>query len=329
MPETKSIVVSHRKDADGLTSASLIRYMTGADVYLTDYADMIETLEKVEPASNVFICDLGLNPNTFSGFLEQIGRLSKDGSVHYIDHHPLKPEYYSKLKEAGVDLFHSTDESAAVLVYKKYQEKLGTPKMKIVACCGAITDYLDSQRFAKKLISSFDRQFLLYEATVLSFAIAAIGRGPDSNDAALVSIVHQLASGKLPHEIDDAANLAKEHAARSEELIELVARNGIKRKNFAYYLTKESATGNVANFLVGAFDVPVGVSLREEDGFYEISLRSTEDSKQDLGKIIGRIAARLSASGGGHPHASGARIRQSQLEEFLSMLDDELSLPAN
>ncbi|MCL4519299.1 MAG: DHH family phosphoesterase, partial [Thaumarchaeota archaeon] len=177
--------------------------------------------------------------------------------------------------------------------------------------------------------SSFDRQFLLYEATVLSFAIAAIGRGPDSNDAALVSIVHQLASGKLPHEIDDAANLAKEHAARSEELIELVARNGIKRKNFAYYLTKESATGNVANFLVGAFDVPVGVSLREEDGFYEISLRSTEDSNQDLGKIIGRIAARLSASGGGHPHASGARIRQSQLEEFLSMLDDELSLPAN
>ena len=50
--ENNSVVVSHRKDADGLTCAALIRYMTGADVYLTDYADMIETLEKVELASN-------------------------------------------------------------------------------------------------------------------------------------------------------------------------------------------------------------------------------------------------------------------------------------
>ena len=100
-------------------------------------------------------------------------------------------------------------------------------------------------------------------------------------------------------------------------------------KNFAYLLTKESATGNVANFLIGAFDVPVAAALREEEPeYYEVSLRSVDESKHDLGKIIGRIAVELNASGGGHPHASGARIRRTQLEKFLTLLDEDLSRPA-
>ncbi|MDG6924122.1 MAG: phosphoesterase, partial [Nitrososphaerota archaeon] len=39
-------------------------------------------------------------------------------------------------------------------------------------------------------------------------------------------------------------------------------------------------------------------------------------------------AVYLNASGGGHPHASGARIRQEQLQKFLELLDEELSRPA-
>ncbi len=113
------------------------------------------------------------------------------------------------------------------------------------------------------------------------------------------------------------------------ELIELARKNGKMMKNFAYFLTKESATGNVANFLIGAFDVPVGIAIREEEpGYYEVSLRSVDESKHDLGKIIGKITTELNTSGGGHPHASGARIKRSQLEKFLTMLDDALSIPA-
>ncbi|MFI5419872.1 MAG: DHH family phosphoesterase [Nitrososphaerales archaeon] len=41
--------------------------------------------------------------------------------------------------------------------------------------------------------------------------------------------------------------------------------------------------------------------------------------------MMGRITAQLKTSGGGHPHASGARIRQDQLDTFLQMLDEELS----
>lgn len=322
------MVVSHRKDADGITSAALIHHLTGARVSLTDYGDMVETLDEVRGVREVFICDLGLNKTTFDGFLEQITRIGSFGLVHYIDHHPIESEYEKKLKAAGVDLFHSREESAAVLVFKKFEEKLkDSTRMKVLACCGAITDYMDLQPFAAKLIASFDRQFLMYESTVLSFTIAMIGREGTTGNQALIQIAEELGGkGKFPHELDNASHYAQEFASHSADLIERAKRDGKRMNNFAYYKTRESSTGNVANFLIGAFDVPVGVAFRDDGpDHYEISLRSTLESKYDLGKIAGKISGALEASGGGHSHAAGSRIRKDQLEEFIQMLNKELS----
>ena len=226
-----SIVISHRKDADGISSAALIRHLTGAEVFLTDYADMVETLSNVGSADDYYICDLGLNQNTFEGFLEQINRLSIRGKVHYIDHHPISPNHASKLEKAGVELTHSVEECTAVLIYKKYEEKLReSPQMKIAACCGAITDYMDARPFAKKIISAFDRQFLLYEATVLSFTISMIGRGSSDSNARLIELSKTIAEGKLPHEIKGASEYAQTYAERSAELIQPCAKEWKKEK---------------------------------------------------------------------------------------------------
>lgn len=328
--EPSAVVVSHRKDADGLACAALVRHLTGAQVLLADYSDLVETLKQVPEANDVFICDLGLNKTMFSDFSSQLTRLKSRARVHYIDHHPLNSEFSDELRKLDIDVYHSTEESAAMLVYKKFEDKLSrSPAMKIVACCGAITDYLDLQPFARKIISSFDRQFLLYEATVLAFSISIIGRdGPESNSH-LVKIAEELASEKMPHEIQDASSYAQEFASHSAALIEKVKREGKKMRNFAYFKTKESSTGNVANFLVGSFNVPVGVAFREEEpGYYEISMRGSEESNHDLGKIVSKISNKFSTSGGGHPRAAGARIKVSQFEEFLDLLDEDLSKPA-
>ena len=331
LSERSTIAISHRKDADGISSAALIRYLTDAHIFLTDYGDMVETLSGVGRANEYFIADLGLNPNTFEGFLRQVERLSEYGQVNYIDHHPLQKDFEDKIRSAGVRIIHSVEECASVLIYKEYAERFEeSPAMKIAACCGAITDYMDLQPYAKKIIASFDRQFLLYEATVLSFSIATIGRGSSESNSQLIHVAEELASGKLPHQLENASSFAQSYAERSAELISLARKNGRRMKNFAYYLTSESSTGNVANFLVGVFEVPVGVALRVEDpGYYEISLRSIQESNHDLGKIVGRIASKLNTSGGGHPHASGARIKQQDLERFLQLLDDELSKPSS
>jgi single-stranded DNA-specific DHH superfamily exonuclease len=326
-PKSDVIVVSHRKDADGITSAALIHRLKRAKVILTDYGEMVETLEKVQGAREVFICDLGLNKSTFVGFLEQVKRIGSTSIVHYIDHHPIDPEFKKQLIDANVDLFHSTEECAAILVFQKFEQDLRlSPKMKVLACCGAITDYMDLQPYSKKLIASFDRQFLLYESTVLSFTIAMIGREGDTGNRSLVQIVEELSEkDKLPHEIDNASYYSQEFASHSADLIERARRDGKKLNNFAYYKTRESSTGNVANFLIGAFDVPVGLAFRDDGpDHFEISLRSTMDSKYDLGKIAGKISIALDASGGGHSHAAGARIRKDQLEEFIQMINKEL-----
>jgi oligoribonuclease NrnB/cAMP/cGMP phosphodiesterase (DHH superfamily) len=324
-----AVVVSHRKDADGIASAALIHYLTKAKIFLSDYSEMNETLSKVkESANQVYICDLGLNKNTFDGFIEQVKRLSLNAKVHYIDHHHLSEEYASRLKEAGIDLFHSEDECASVLVYKKFEEKLrSSSNMKVLACCGAITDYMDFQPFAKKLISSFDRQFLLYEATVLAFSIAIIGRGEAQSNLRLEQIAKELGEGrKFPHEIESASAFSQEFATRAGSLLERARTEGKKMEHFAYIKTNESSTGNVAYSLVGAFDVPVGVAFREDGAdHYEISLRSTEESVHDLGKIITKISSKIGASGGGHFHAAGSRIEKSKLNEFLNLLDQELA----
>lgn len=329
--KSTAIAISHRKDADGICSGALVGHLTGAKIYLTDYGDMVETLSGIGEAENYYISDLGLNKNTFGGFLEQVERLSSFGKVHYFDHHPINPEFKSKLVGTGMEITHSVEECASVLVYRKYADDLkASPQMKIAACCGAITDYMDLQPYAKKIIASFDRQFLLYEATVLAFTVASVGRGSEESNLELIRIADQIAAGTFPHELPDAPRYAQSYAQRSAELIATAKKYGKKvATSFAYMVTKETSTGNVANFLVGAFDVPVGVAIREEEpGYYEISLRSIEESKHDLGKIIGRISIKLNTSGGGHPHASGARIRRDQLGDFLGLLENELKAPA-
>ena len=331
LPRSNVAVVSHRKDADGISSAALIHYLTNAKIAVTDYAEMNETLSQVQSANEVFICDLGLNKNTFDGFLKQVKRLRSEGKVSYIDHHPLSDEYVSKLKDVGVDIYHSQEECASVLIYKKFEDRLSSsPNMKVLACCGAITDYMDLQPFAKKLISSFDRQFLMYEATVLSFSIAIISRDGLKGNVMLEHMAEELGGRKkLPHEIENASAYSQEFASHSAALMEKARKEGIKMGHFAYVKTSESSTGNVANFLVGAFNVPVGVAFREDGpDHYEISLRSIQASEYDLGKIVTRISSKLGASGGGHVHAAGCRIHRSQFDEFVKMLDHELSAPA-
>jgi oligoribonuclease NrnB/cAMP/cGMP phosphodiesterase (DHH superfamily) len=324
----KAAILSHRKDADGISSASLLRSMTAGEVYLADYGEMVSTLSMIKPARDVYICDLGLNRTMFASFRSELKRLSSGGTVHYIDHHPLNAEYYDQLTALGIDLFHSVEESAAVLVYKRFQQELqNIPNAKLLSCCGAITDYLDERPFASKLISSFDRQFLLYEATVLSFSIAMIGREGINGIPRLVSFVEKLSDEqKLPHQLDGAAEYASQFATQSAELIEKVKLHGKKVHNFAYYRTSESSTGNIANFLLGAFDVPVGVAFRDEEaGYLEVSVRGSGEFTGDLGKIVGKIATELGNSGGGHPRAAGARIREDQFQQFIARLDSELS----
>ena len=46
---------------------------------------------------------------------------------------------------------------------------------------------------------------------------------------------------------------------------------------------------------------------------------------RDSNKILRKVAVKLKGSGGGHKRAAGARIPEDKFEEFLDMLNEEIT----
>ncbi len=313
------VCVTHRKDVDGLASAAMLARLKSAKVVLSDYEEIVDKLRAIRNVKELFVCDLGTNEKIFDEFLTELSRIAIASHVTYVDHHPMKDEMLKKISKTGIELIHSTEECTSVLLYLKFKEEL--PKeARLLAAYGAVTDFRDSQPAAGRIIESYDRQFILLEATMLSYAIAYKGR----NTRFLLEVVKSLAQMKYPHEIPNVTRYSGLQASRMTKLLKDIPSRGRRMKSFAYMETDESMTGNVANFLTGAFDTAVGVSYRSKEDFYEVSLRGTEDCKKNLGTIISKISNQLGGSGGGHPKAAGAYIPAQRFEKFLAMLDREL-----
>ena len=176
---------------------------------------------------------------------------------------------------------------------------------------------MDDSPKASRLMEMADRHFVLLEATMLAEALAKKGDEVGYPE----SLVRELSRMKHPHEIQGVPELALEELKVVTALGEEVKREGKKLGRLAFMITSQHSTGGVSKLLIGAFDVPVGVALREKQkGWYEVSLRSTSESRAHLGKTISPIASKLGGNGGGHRKAAGARIPTSRADEMLRLL---------
>ncbi|MFB5622924.1 MAG: DHH family phosphoesterase, partial [Nitrosarchaeum sp.] len=94
--KTKVVCISHKEDADGISSAALIRQAFGGDSVLGDYPGQMEAIQKVcsdEKLKTLFICDLGLSKKNQDEFVELLRQLKKNRvAVTYIDHHDIDPK---------------------------------------------------------------------------------------------------------------------------------------------------------------------------------------------------------------------------------------------
>ena len=197
---TKTLCVSHKEDADGVSSAALIKQAFGGDTILVDYPGMMDELEALRndvKLKKLFICDVGLNKQTNDSFVDLLTELRKKRiSVTYVDHHDIDPKVTTKLKKIKVNLIHDISECTAVLVYDAFKKKLSEHST-FIAACGAITDYMENKPIASKLLQMYDRQFALVNATVLTYNI--VGHQKESDY--LLYLVDELSESKFPHEI--------------------------------------------------------------------------------------------------------------------------------
>jgi len=317
----KSHIISHIKDADGICSAAVALAAKGGTFRLTDYDELITELGDIpEGTEELVICDLGTDPSRFPQFKTRIAELVGRLKVTYIDHHYLSEEMKAELAGLGITVVHDVSECASMLTYLAFKEEL-PPDASYLAMFGAVTDYLDSAPVAGKMMERFDRQFVLLEATLLSYAIANQGK----NTPYLESLVRALSQGAMPHSIEGVAGYAMKQAETMGELRKEVGKKGKSMGKLAYMETDESSTGNVAKLLLGAFDVQVGVSFRAKaGGRLEVSLRCTSDCKIHLGRTISEIAIRHDGNGGGHAKAAGCSVPRDQIEAVLQELEARL-----
>ncbi len=98
---TKVICISHKEDADGISSAALIRQAFGGDAILVDYPGQMEAIQQVvldKKLKSLYICDLGLSKSTQDKFVDIMTTLRKNKiAVTYIDHHDIDPAVVKSL----------------------------------------------------------------------------------------------------------------------------------------------------------------------------------------------------------------------------------------
>lgn len=325
MTRTKVICVSHKEDADGIGAASLIRQAFGGETKLVDYPGLMTELgllKNNDALKTLYICDLGLSKTNQDQFIELLAALRKKRvSITYIDHHDLDEKIKKKIRALKVKLIHNINECTTVQVYNAFKSKL-TDHSAFIAACSAVTDYMEDRPIGSKLLQKFDRQFVLLEATVLTFTI--VSHQKDSEY--LLYLVDELSESKYPHDIPNSFEFARMQAEKISNVIQKVKDNLKLMKNLAYMEVTDSGASMVVNFVLGMSGKDVGVSykLREDHGIYAVSIRGSRSCKIHLGKIVNPLATELGGSGGGHDKACGAVIPKDKISVFLKKFNSKL-----
>lgn len=314
------------EDADGISSAALVKQAFGGDSILVDYPGMmpaIETLAQDEKLKTLYICDLGLSKNNQDRFVEVLSVLRKKRiAVTYLDHHDIDPEILKKLEKAKIKLYHDINECTTVQVYDAYKKKL-TDHSSFVAACAAITDYMEERPKGSKLLQIYDRQFALISATVLTYNIVGHQKDPDY----LLYLVEMLSESKYPHEIPNTFEFAQIQVEKLAGIIAKVKKSLKTMKNLGYMEITDAGASGAVNFVLGLSGKEVGVAYKErvDHGIYAVSIRGSKSCTVHLGRLVNSLAGEFGGSGGGHDKACGAVIPKDKILKFVKELNSRLN----
>ena len=324
--KTKVICISHKEDADGISSAALIKEAFGGETVLEDYPGMMDALKKInqdEKLKTLFICDLGLSKKNQDEFVEILSEMRKKKvSITYIDHHDMDKTIIKKLQRLKVKLIHDTNECSSVLAYDSFKSKL-SEHASFIAACAAVTDYMEDRPIGTKLLQIYDRQFVLVNATVLTFNI--VGHQKDLDY--LLYLVDELSESRFPHDIPNTFEFAQIQVGKLASMIGKVKKSMKLMKNLAYSEILDSGASGAVNFVLGLSGKDVGVAYKERMGLdiYAVSIRGSRSCKIHLGRIVNLLATDLGGSGGGHDRACGAVIPKSKMKKFLKEFNAKLN----
>jgi hypothetical protein len=313
-PYSRTICVSHIKDVDGCISAALIKHAAKSQFLLANYGNINECLRRIhETFDIVYLCDLGINKTT----VKEFERIRQFAELTYIDHHALDASVLKSIQKMGVKVVHSQLDCTGVLTHDLFKADLPR-EAGLLASYAAVSDRLENGPLAKKLLSRYDRDFVLFEAMLLSYALEKADTDYKKK------LVPKLSKFEYPHQIPDIMKLALEQAERVATLRRQLPLRSQRIGNLFYADAEGDSSGTIANLLIEVCDAKIGIGYctDEEKQITDLSIRKATTSKIDLGKQASKLAKRFGGIGGGHKKASGARIPTSKLMEFICALSN-------
>jgi oligoribonuclease NrnB/cAMP/cGMP phosphodiesterase (DHH superfamily) len=311
-----TICVTHDGDLDGLASAALTSLVWRADVVPVGYGEMLAAIKGAR-GTRLIITDLALPEKFFDELLASLERFEE---VVIVDHHPMGVEERRALEGAGVRLVHDMRDCTTVLAYHHLKPQLPAEASRLAAYA-ALTDYMEDGPLARPIVERFERITLFLEAAL--YALAIIRR--ENSKEGLLDIVAHLREFRRPQESGAIVDDALQALARLDRLRHHVAKHITRMGDVGIVETREDATGTIAALALEVEDCPVAVAYKREGDIIKVSSRSISSFKVHLGELVARAADSAGGVGGGHMHATGARIPQDRLQDFLKTFVSSLS----
>jgi single-stranded-DNA-specific exonuclease len=305
------------EDADGVCSASLLKMTTPAStVFFSKPCSLLHDLQQMDTRKALTVVDIALCELVKEQIVTKLSRWGAE--VLYIDHHP---ETATSFPEHSSVKVVSGNTSSSELTFSHVRSGLKREAERVMLM-GAIGDYEDFTPLCVDRLNRWDKRSIFLQAGFLSGALEVTR--PDHEFHR--QIVDLLSSSRPPS--DDGRIVAS--AVKASELeegfrrrVESRARK-VGRIGAVYDI--DGPAGKGATYAAAATGMSIGAYVDSDTrrGMADISFRVI-DRSLDLNRILRGVAPPLGATGGGHPHACGARVPLDRLNELLGAINDQLA----
>jgi len=322
-------------DVDGLISFVLLRRFIGRGkgVAIKSFPELDETyVRKVEEFDSdyVFVLD---KPEVSKAFIDEIEK--KNIPIVWIDHHDIKINIENKFLHYYNPIF-SKEKSAEPVSYISYKicNKKEDNWVALIGCIydNFIPEFLDdvnkeySDLIKKDIKSAFD---ILYEND-FGKLVMLLDFGLKDRTTNVVSMINFLINIKSPMDLlkENESNFkiyrrfnqVKGIYDKLLEKAKKVARN-CKKIVFFQYGGELSLSSNISNELSYRFPGKVIIVAYIKGAITNISVRGDIDVRKLTIEAVKQIDG---AKGGGHKHATGAKMNVEDLEKFRKYFEENV-----
>jgi len=312
------IILAHG-DCDGICSASLASSARAdSKLFFSNPYELLSSLRSIR-GENTIIADIALVSTYKDQIVNELKRLNSTGEVIYFDHHPL-PSGLSESDLPATVVRGRDDSCTSELVYEYFKDQLGH-EISRVAVYGAIGDYSDNTEAIKEILKNWDKRELYLEAGIL----IAVLEGTKKKDYEFKrGLASYLSRNGLPSLNDDLVKIAIQESKIDEEMRLVVKRNVRTLGNVAYVQDIPWSLAKSATYARAYGKAMVGVAAEPMGEYMDMSLRSVDQN--NLHQIVPMVAESLNGVGGGHKNAAGARVPVGRFMQFISKLNEAISI---